>query len=76
MFPRVRARAALTVENSQHALGSSATFQRYSGDFKAYLSRDEAIQRLLTPNELEAAFDARSPLKHIDVIYRRVFGET
>ncbi len=45
------------------------------GDFKTYLSRDEAIQRLLTPDELEAAFDARAPLKHIDVIYRRVFGE-
>jgi len=46
------------------------------GDFKNYLSQDEAIQRLLTPDELEAAFDARAPLKHIDVIYRRVFGES
>jgi adenylosuccinate lyase len=46
------------------------------GDFKTYLSQDEAIQRLLTPDELEAAFDARVPLKHIDVIYRRVFGES
>ncbi len=45
------------------------------GDFKTYLSGDEAIQRLLTPGELEAAFDARAPLKHIDQIYRRVFGE-
>jgi adenylosuccinate lyase len=46
------------------------------GDFKNYLSQDEAIQRLLTPDELKAAFDARAPLKHIDVIYRRVFGES
>ena len=46
------------------------------GDFKTYLSKDEAIQRLLTPDELEAAFDARAPLKHIELIYRRVFGES
>ena len=46
------------------------------GDFKTYLSQDEAIQHLLGPDELETAFDARAPLKHIDVIYRRVFGES
>jgi adenylosuccinate lyase len=46
------------------------------GDFKTFLSRDEAIQRLLTPEELNEAFDARAPLKHIDVVYRRVFGES
>jgi adenylosuccinate lyase len=46
------------------------------GDFKAFLSRDEAIQRLLKPEELNEAFDARAPLKHIDVVYRRVFGES
>ena len=46
------------------------------GDFKTVLSRDETIQRLLTPEELEAAFDPRAPLKQIDVIYQRVFGES
>lgn len=45
-------------------------------DFRASLSRDDAIGRLLTPEELEGVFDARAPLKHIDVIYRRVFGES
>jgi adenylosuccinate lyase len=45
------------------------------GDFKTFLSRDETIQRLLKPAELNEAFDARAPLKHIDVIFRRVFGE-
>ncbi len=46
------------------------------GDFKTFLSQDEAIQRLLKPDELNEAFDVRAPLKHIDVIYRRVFGES
>jgi adenylosuccinate lyase len=46
------------------------------GDFKTLLSQDEAIQRLLKPEELNEAFDARAPLKHIDVVYRRVFGES
>jgi len=45
------------------------------GDFRTLLSQDEAIQRLLKPEDLEAAFDVKAPLKHINVIYRRVFGE-
>ena len=31
------------------------------GDFKTFLSQDEAIQRLLTPEELDAAFDVAGP---------------
>ena len=46
------------------------------GDFKTFLSQDETIQRLLKPEELNEAFDARAPLKHIDVVYRRIFGES
>jgi adenylosuccinate lyase len=46
------------------------------GDFKNLLSQDKVIQRLLKPEELNEAFDARASLKHIDVVYRRVFGES
>lgn len=46
------------------------------GDFRTLLARDEAIQRLLTPKELEHLFDVRSHLQHIDYIFRRVFGES
>jgi len=46
------------------------------GDFKTLLSQDEAIQRLVQPEELREAFDAGAPLKHIDAVYRRVFGES
>jgi len=43
-------------------------------DFKTLLSQDETIKRLLTREELDAAFDVRGHLKHVDDIFRRVFG--
>jgi adenylosuccinate lyase len=46
------------------------------GDFKTLLSQDEAIKRLLTQEELDAAFDIREHLKHVDNIFQRVFGES
>ena len=45
------------------------------GDFKTFLSQDEAIRRLLKQEELEEAFDVRNHLRHVDEIFRRVFGE-
>jgi len=45
-------------------------------DFKALLSRDEEVRRLLTLEELAAIFDVRSHLKHVDDIFRRVFGDS
>jgi adenylosuccinate lyase len=45
-------------------------------DFKTLLSEDEKIRHLLTSEELDVAFDARSHLKHVDDIFRRVFGES
>lgn len=44
-------------------------------DFKTLLSRDETIKRLLTEKELDALLDVRAHLKHVDDIFRRVFGE-
>ena len=46
------------------------------GDFKTLLSQDEVIKRLLTQEELDAAFDIREHLKHVDDIFQRVFGES
>ena len=43
-------------------------------DFKTLLSQDETIKRLLTREELDTAFDVRGHLKHVDDIFRRVFG--
>jgi adenylosuccinate lyase len=45
------------------------------GDFRTTLSQDAEIQRLLTPQEVNAAFDVRSHLKHVDTIFSRVFAE-
>jgi len=46
------------------------------GDFKPLLSQDEVIKRLFTPEELNAAFNIREHLKHVDDIFQRVFGES
>jgi len=46
------------------------------GDFKTLLSEDETIKRLLTREELEAAFDIRRHLKHVNDIFKRVFGDS
>jgi adenylosuccinate lyase len=43
-------------------------------DFKTLLTQDEAIQRLLSRAELDQAFDSRSHFRHLDDIFRRVFG--
>jgi adenylosuccinate lyase len=45
-------------------------------DFKILLSKDEEIKCLLTPEELDAVFDFQSHLKHVDNIFRRVFGDS
>ena len=45
-------------------------------DFKSLLSKDDVIKGLLTPGELDAAFDVRSHLRYVDDIFRRVFGES
>ena len=47
----------------------------HGGDFKTVLSQDGEIQRLLSREELERAFDARHQLQHTDGIFGRVFGE-
>jgi adenylosuccinate lyase len=45
-------------------------------DFKTLLSQDEGIKGLLNEGELNAAFDVQAHLKHVDAIFRRVFGES
>jgi adenylosuccinate lyase len=46
------------------------------GDFKTLLSQDEVIKRLFTAEELNAAFNVRSHLKHVEDIFRRVLGDS
>jgi adenylosuccinate lyase len=42
-------------------------------EFKALLLNDSEITRVLTPAEIERAFDLDEQLKHVDVIFDRVF---
>ncbi|MFU8857476.1 MAG: adenylosuccinate lyase [Deferrisomatales bacterium] len=44
-------------------------------DYKALLRADPEVAELLTPAEIDEAFDLAYHLKHVDTIFRRVFGE-
>ena len=39
------------------------------------LKTDPAVGPLLTDADLEAVFDPADSLRHVDLIFRRVFGE-
>jgi adenylosuccinate lyase len=45
------------------------------GRFSDLLKRDSAITRLLEPQTIDGLFDTAYHLKHVDTIFRRVFGE-
>jgi adenylosuccinate lyase len=43
-------------------------------DFKALLLHDADVTRVLTPADIETAFDLGNQLRHVDDIFNRVFG--
>jgi adenylosuccinate lyase len=45
-------------------------------DFRTVLSQDETIKRLVPQKELDAFFNPRTHLEHIDDVFRRVFGDS
>ena len=45
-----------------------------NGDFLALLKKDPEISRRIPESELEALFDLGYHVKHVDTIFRRVFG--
>jgi adenylosuccinate lyase len=45
-------------------------------DFKALLLADADLMRVLTPAEVEKAFDLEDQMRNVDVIFDRVFGRT
>jgi adenylosuccinate lyase len=49
---------------------------RGEGEFLALLIRDKDVRKVLNEAELEALFDLGYHLKNIDVIFKRVFGES
>ena len=49
---------------------------RGEGDFLTLLKKDAAVSKALSGAELEALFDLDYHLKHVDTVFRRVFGES
>jgi adenylosuccinate lyase len=48
---------------------------RGEGDFMALLKHDTEVKKYLTDAEIEEQFDLGYHLKHVDTIFRRVFGK-
>ncbi|GGH26244.1 adenylosuccinate lyase [Alsobacter metallidurans] len=48
---------------------------RGQGDFLTLLKADPDVSKALSPRELEEKFDLGYHLKHVNTIFRRVFGE-
>jgi adenylosuccinate lyase len=48
---------------------------RGEGDFLSLLQKDSEVTRYLGERELRACFDLDYHLKHVNTIFRRVFGE-
>ena len=44
------------------------------GDFLALLKADPKVRKFLSPKEIEANFDLKHHFKHVDTIFKRVFG--
>ena len=49
---------------------------RGEGDFLTLLRADKDVARALSPSELESLFDLGYHLKHVDTIFRRIFGQS
>jgi adenylosuccinate lyase len=48
---------------------------RGEGDFQALLKKDADVKKYLSDAEIEEKFDLGYHLKHVDTIFRRVFGQ-
>ncbi|HWZ39753.1 MAG TPA: adenylosuccinate lyase [Bradyrhizobium sp.] len=49
---------------------------RGEGDFQALLKKDPDVKRYLSDAEIDEQFDLGYHFKHVDTIFKRVFGET
>jgi len=49
---------------------------RGEGDFQALLKKDAGVTKYLSDAEIEQQFDLGYHFKHVDTIFRRVFGES
>jgi adenylosuccinate lyase len=47
---------------------------RGEGDFKSLLKKDTDVKNFLSDKEIEGQFDLGYHFKHVDTIFKRVFG--
>jgi adenylosuccinate lyase len=47
---------------------------RQKKDFKSLLRKDKSVMKHLSPSELSSLFELKPFLRHVDVLYKRVFG--
>jgi len=59
----------------RHAMAQWNAIGQGEGRFADLLKADPEIGRYLTPEAIDASFDTAYHLKHVDTIFRRVFGE-
>jgi adenylosuccinate lyase len=59
----------------QHAMASWEDQTPGGAGFADRLKRDPQITRYLSPATIDASFDPAYHLKHVDTIFRRVFGD-
>jgi adenylosuccinate lyase len=65
----------LTREDSYHLVQRNAmSVWQEGGQLKERLAQDPDVAKHLTPKEIEEIFDLRYHLKHVDTIFKRVFG--
>ncbi|HWJ88339.1 MAG TPA: adenylosuccinate lyase [Pelagibacterium sp.] len=68
--------AGMSREDSYSAVQRNAMkVWRGEGAFPDFLKADPEVSALLTPEQIDASFDDAYHLKHVDTIFRRVFGE-
>jgi adenylosuccinate lyase len=59
----------------KHAMAQWNMVGHGKGRFADLLKADTEIARYLTPEQIDASFDTAYHLKHVDTIFRRVFGD-
>src|SRR5262249_6728282 len=59
----------------QHAMAQWNSLGHGDGRFADLLKADPEIARYLSPQAIDASFDTAYHLKHVDTIFRRVFGD-
>ncbi len=69
-------KGGLSRENSYAIVQENAMKVWNEGaDFKELLKADERVKKVLTEEEIEEIFDLSYHTKHVDYIFKRVFGE-